>query len=65
MGDIIGIDPATEDGDQTVLAVRHEGMTYVCAVPDDLGRITKLENKNGTMVAHTESGVPFIVPWKP
>jgi hypothetical protein len=37
---------------------------YVCTLPDPLGRVTKLSVRNGRVVAETESGTPFIVPFK-
>ena len=35
---------------------------FVCELPSELGRVTKLEGRNGKVVATTESGIPFIVP---
>ena len=39
-----------------------KGATFVCTLPAALGAVTKLEVKNGKVVATTSSGVPFIVP---
>lgn len=38
------------------------GAVFVCEVPSALGRVTKLEQRNGKVVASTESGIEFIVP---
>ena len=36
-------------------------MYQVCVLPG-LGAVTRLEPRNGRIVAHTESGIDFIVP---
>jgi hypothetical protein len=61
---IIGIDPASPDGDETVLVARREGMTHVCVIPAELGNVTDLEVHGDRVVATTESGVPMIAPVK-
>jgi len=36
--------------------------TYICEVPKELGRVTKLSVRNGKVVAETASGTQMIVP---
>lgn len=36
--------------------------TYVCDVPKELGRVTKLSVRNGRVVAETASGTQMIIP---
>lgn len=38
------------------------GCEYICAVPPDLGAVTKLELVRGRVLARTESGITMIVP---
>ena len=40
---------------------RIEGMEYVCTLPRELGKVTKLEIKSGKLVCRTESGISMIV----
>jgi hypothetical protein len=40
----------------------HEGATYVCEVPKELGAVTKIETKRGKVIVRTESGQTMIVP---
>lgn len=47
-------------GDTHVQAVR--GAKFICEVPMTLGQVTALTQRNGKLVAETESGTPFIVP---
>lgn len=35
---------------------------YLCAVPADLGAVTRLKTIHGRVVAETASGIPMIVP---
>lgn len=35
---------------------------FICEVPPELGRVTKLRIKGGRVVAETESGTRMIVP---
>lgn len=41
--------------------IRHDGLTYLCAVPRELGKF-KLELKNGKVIARGENGMTMIVP---
>ena len=43
----------------------HRPNTFICKVPDELGRVTRLEVRNGRVFAQTESGIDFIVPLVP
>lgn len=43
----------------------YPGLLRICRVPDQLGRVEKLEIKSDRVVAKTESGVDFIMPAKP
>lgn len=38
------------------------GAEYVCDVPPELGRVTKLRVEGGRVTAETESGIKMIVP---
>lgn len=39
-----------------------QGFSYVCEVPKELGAVTDLTEKQGKIIADTESGIKFIVP---
>lgn len=58
---IVGIDMASGP-DRTVFHTRVKGAQFVCAVPPELGAVTKMEIISGRVVAHTESGIDMIVP---
>lgn len=56
----------TDDGTYVITEapIQRDGVTFVCEIPDALGRVLKLEQRSGKVVAHTESGIQFIVPTK-
>ena len=37
-------------------------MNYVCDIPSELGSVIGLSVRGNSVVAETESGIPFIVP---
>ena len=41
---------------------RVEGFRHVATLPEGMGNITGLREKNGALVATTESGVDFVLP---
>lgn len=41
---------------------RIDGAVFVCEVPKDLGRVTRLRMQGGKLRADTESGISMIVP---
>ena len=44
---------------------RLTGFRVVAELPTELGEVTKLEIRDGKVVAHTASGIRFIVPSGP
>lgn len=61
MDKLIGIDLASGE-DHTGIYARIKDAVHVCTLPRELGNVTKLEVRNGKVVAHTESGIEMIVP---
>jgi len=39
-----------------------KGTAYVCEIPKELGRVTALKQKNGRIIAETESRNKMIIP---
>lgn len=56
-----GIDQGSPDGDKTAIALRRDGMVYIATLPDQFGRVTKLEERNGRIVVTSETGDTMIV----
>jgi hypothetical protein len=42
--------------------IRLEGTTFICKVPDALGRVTRLVVRGNRVSAETESGIDMIIP---
>jgi len=38
------------------------GTSHLCTVPADLGKVMRLDIRNGKVIAETESGIQMIVP---